>query len=149
MSSSLAEYFAGTGNFTLALADAFAEVVALEGDADAVPVGEALAEAAGAGNVSFRQADLTAPPRPLPQADVVLLDPPRTGARALCELLANGAARRIVYVSCDPACLARDLAALKVSENWEIASVDMVDLFPRTAHVETVVVLRRSSPAPT
>ncbi|NIA13932.1 MAG: TRAM domain-containing protein [Nitrospiraceae bacterium] len=73
---------------------------------------------------------------------VVLLDPPRTGAKAVVPALAASKASRIVYVSCDPATLSRDLKAL-ISGGWQVSEATAVDLFPHTAHVETVCRLER------
>jgi len=74
--------------------------------------------------------------------DVILLDPPRTGAKAIVPSLAQCKAQRIVYVSCDPATLARDIKTLSAA-NWHVRSATAVDLFPNTAHVETVCTLER------
>ncbi|MFA6242950.1 MAG: TRAM domain-containing protein [Candidatus Hydrogenedentales bacterium] len=75
--------------------------------------------------------------------DSVLLDPPRTGAKAIAPDLAKADASRIVYVSCDPATLARD-AKVIVQSGWTIARVTAVDMFPNTAHVETVCVFEKN-----
>lgn len=73
-------------------------------------------------------------------ADVVILNPPRTGLhRAVCALLAETPPRRMVYVSCDPATLGRDLD--RIGAGFRVATVRCFDLFPQTAHVETVVEL--------
>ena len=74
--------------------------------------------------------------------DVVILDPPRTGARSILDALAESPCKRIVYVSCDPATLARDLRGL-VDRGWRLAECVAVDLFPNTAHVETICQLER------
>jgi len=74
--------------------------------------------------------------------DAILLDPPRAGAKALVPALAACHARSIVYVSCDPATLARDLKGLYAG-GWRIKQITAVDMFPNTAHVETVCLLRR------
>ena len=75
-------------------------------------------------------------------AELIVLDPPRAGARgAAAALAANKKVKRIVYVSCDPTTLARDLATLSA---YRLVSVDAVDLFPDTSHVETVVTLSKS-----
>jgi 23S rRNA (uracil1939-C5)-methyltransferase len=74
--------------------------------------------------------------------ELVVLDPPRAGAGLeACALLAKLAPHALVYVSCDPATLARDLAALQ--GDYRIAALHLVDLFPQTAHQETVAVLER------
>lgn len=78
--------------------------------------------------------------------DVVVLDPPRTGAKAIGPALAACSADRIVYVSCDPATLARDLRHL-AKHGWRVFEVTAIDLFPHTAHIEAVCVLERFSRA--
>ena len=75
--------------------------------------------------------------------ELIVMDPPRAGVGAeVCALLARISAPEIVYVSCDPVTLARDLKAL-VESGYSIAELHMVDMFPQTFHLETVVVLRR------
>lgn len=74
--------------------------------------------------------------------ELIVLDPPRAGAGVeACELLLRVAATQVVYVSCDPTTLARDLAALQ--PRYRITSLHMVDLFPQTDHLETVCILER------
>jgi 23S rRNA (uracil1939-C5)-methyltransferase len=74
--------------------------------------------------------------------DVVVLDPPRSGAKLLAPALASCEVGKLVYVSCDPATLARDLRVL-CAGGWRAKQVTALDLFPNTAHVETVCVLER------
>lgn len=74
--------------------------------------------------------------------DVIVLDPPRAGAKSLAPTLAACPAGKLVYVSCDPATLARDVRTL-AEKGWKVRSVTALDLFPNTAHVETVCVLER------
>src|SRR5262249_24599649 len=78
-------------------------------------------------------------------ADVVVLDPPRAGAREVCAALSRRPPRRCVYVSCDPATLGRDLEAL--SAGLLLASLTAFGMFPQTPHVETVALLHRRSAA--
>jgi 23S rRNA (uracil1939-C5)-methyltransferase len=73
---------------------------------------------------------------------VVVLDPPRTGARAVCERLVTSKVERVVYVSCDPQTLGRDLGIL-CGGPWEVRAVEVFEMFPHTSHVETVVALDR------
>jgi 23S rRNA (uracil1939-C5)-methyltransferase len=76
--------------------------------------------------------------------DLIVVDPPRTGLGAeTCSLLGQIAAPALVYVSCDPATLARDLRAL-IASGYAIQSITLADLFPQTFHLETVVQLRRA-----
>lgn len=74
--------------------------------------------------------------------DAIVLDPPRTGAKAIMNALAKAEAGKIVYVACDPATLARDAGAL-TAKGWRMESVTAIDLFPNTPHVETVAVFGR------
>jgi 23S rRNA (uracil1939-C5)-methyltransferase len=75
----------------------------------------------------------------LPQPDYVLLDPPRAGASACIDELIKRKAKRMVYVSCDPATLARDLSSL--SDHYQIERITILDMFPHTHHIETMVLL--------
>ena len=75
--------------------------------------------------------------------DVILLDPPRKGCDAsVLETIAKMSPQKIVYISCDPATLARDCAILR-EKGYEVTQIASYDLFPRTAHVETVVLMAR------
>ncbi|SFR10527.1 hypothetical protein [Desulfoscipio geothermicus] len=75
--------------------------------------------------------------------NVVVLDPPRAGRRsAVLEAVAQSCARRVVYVSCDPATLAQDIARL-AAQGYAQAKVQPVDMFPHTAHVECVIGIQR------
>ncbi len=151
------ELFAGLGNFTLPLARRAASVTAVEGDAGLVARAGDNARANGIGNVSFHAADLASEEAPadwlagdLP--DLVLLDPPRAGAAVALARLSNReprsarrrtAPRRIVYVSCNPATLARDAGWLARERGWGLAAAGVMDMFPHTSHVESVAVFER------
>jgi 23S rRNA (uracil1939-C5)-methyltransferase len=140
------ELFSGFGNFSLALARRAREVVAVEGNPALVRRARDNAEANGLDNICPVAADLSAPSENAAWArgdfDAVLLDPPRSGARELLPLLARLAPPRIVYVSCDPATLARD-AALLHEAGWRCAGAGVADMFPQTAHVESIALFRR------
>lgn len=126
--------YAGAGDSSAALANAQTRVTAIELDRDAARWA-ALRLKPPSAVIAKRVED--ALPSALP-ADVVILNPPRTGVDArVCETLnsASPSPRAIVYVSCDPATLARDVARLS---GWRIASLTCFDMFPQTAHVETV-----------
>jgi len=134
------ELFAGSGNFTVTLAREAAHVTAVELDAAASSAARENVAARGLTNVKSVAADADAYPIPK-DTEVVVLDPPRSGARgAAASLAANKKVKRIVYVSCEPTTLARDLKALAA---FELVSVDAVDLFPDTSHIETVATLAR------
>ena len=139
---------AGAGFFTFALAERFAEVVAVESSPPAVRDLRRNLEANGAGNVRVECAPLErflagAAARDF-AADAIVVDPPRTGLGAALakDLAAAAGAARVVYVSCAPATLARDLAVL-AAEGLRLDSVRGFDLFPQTAHVEAIAVLSR------
>jgi len=126
--------YAGTGRTAFALASPGCRVVAIESDADASAWCRARLPD-GSRAVTARVEDALEGTLP---ADVVILNPPRAGAdRRVSETLDRAAAttRAIVYVSCDPATLARDVSRLP---NWRVASLVSFDMFPHTAHVETV-----------
>jgi len=73
--------------------------------------------------------------------DAVLLDPPRSGAPALLAALARLAPRRVLYISCHPGSLARDLGVLVHEHGFKLAAAGVVDMFPHTAHVESLALL--------
>jgi 23S rRNA (uracil1939-C5)-methyltransferase len=142
------DLFAGVGLFARVLAHTFEQVTAVEANPSAArELGSALRRVdprhsvMQAVTVEFlRRAALE---RDRPQ--LVVLDPPRAGAgHEVCELMARIAPAEIVYVSCDPVTLARDLAVLQPC-GYEIEALDLADLFPQTYHQEAVVVLRRRS----
>lgn len=150
------DLFAGVGLFTRSLTRLFAQVIAVEASAISSADNRAwlmkqnalrAKQGSAAAHASVTATTLEFLTRAVLERErpaLVVLDPPRAGAgEDACRLLARIAPQRIVYVSCDPTTLARDLAVLSASYN--IASVDLFDLFPQTAHVETVVVLDRRS----
>ncbi len=135
------ELFAGLGNFTVPLAKTGALVTAVEGDKGLVARGDANCRANGVGTVAWHVADLF---KPDPQAaylqssfDLALIDPPRAGAVEIMPLLIAKKPKRILYVSCHPATLARD-AALLVEGGYTLAKAGAMDMFPHTAHVESM-----------
>lgn len=134
------DLFCGLGNFTLPLARLGADVQGFEGSEALVARAKANADRNGLGAVPFAVADLYSDAfaaRHLPKAEAVLLDPPRSGAEALCEDLASTAARRVVYVSCNPKTLARDAAALQ-RQGYRLEASGIMDMFPHTTHVESM-----------
>jgi 23S rRNA (uracil1939-C5)-methyltransferase len=126
--------YAGTGATAVPLADDGRMVTAIEWDHDAVAILRDRLRAPSSAIAGRVEEHLD---RALP-ADVVLLNPPRTGLDARVTALLETAEprpRRVVYVSCDPATLARDLARLPA---YRLVSIRAYDMFPQTAHVETV-----------
>jgi 23S rRNA (uracil1939-C5)-methyltransferase len=137
------ELFAGSGNFTVALAAVAAHVTTVELSAPACDAARRNLAARGLGaKTKIVTGDADHPEIPA-RTDVVVLDPPRSGARGACAAIAAKRPSRVVYVSCDPATLGRDLATL-LDVGYAVQSIDAVDLFPGTSHVETVVALART-----
>jgi 23S rRNA (uracil1939-C5)-methyltransferase len=134
------DLYAGVGLFTLPLARRFGRVAAVESSRAANDL-ESNARRAGVKVETIRQSSEAFLIEANKAPDFVLADPPRAGLgpRAVKRLL-ELAPKKIVIVACDPATLARDLAELKTG--YEIAQVTMVDLFPQTFHIETIVELR-------
>jgi len=138
------DLFCGLGNFTLPLARRVGAVVGVEGDAGLVGRARANAASNRIGNASFFTENLFEPaafgPWAAQRYDRVLLDPPRAGAREVCERLAAWRAQRVVYISCHPGSLARDAAILVGSQGFELAAAGVMDMFPHTTHIESIAV---------
>lgn len=142
------DLFCGLGNFTLALARRARQVVGVEGDASLVDWARRNAMRNGIENAVFHAADLTGDLDDAPWLqegyDKVLLDPPRSGALEMMPRIAALGARRLVYVSCHPATLARDVGELVYRFGYRLESAGVLDMFPHTAHVESMAVLQRA-----
>ncbi|MDH0301135.1 MULTISPECIES: 23S rRNA (uracil(1939)-C(5))-methyltransferase RlmD [unclassified Pseudomonas] len=135
------DLFCGLGNFALPLARQAREVVAVEGVQAMVERAEANARHNNVHNARFFQADLS---QPLAGAgwvaegfSAVLLDPPRDGAFEVVQGIARLGAKRLVYVSCNPATLARDAQVL-AGQGYRLKRAGILDMFPQTAHVEAM-----------
>jgi 23S rRNA (uracil1939-C5)-methyltransferase len=147
--SEVLDLFCGLGNFTLPLATRARRVVGIEGDAGLIERARANAAANHLTNAEFHVGDLAGPEavaRCLGMArggrySHVLIDPPRTGAADVLAALAQLRPQRLVYVSCHPGSLARDLGILVTEHGFSLQSVGIVDMFPHTSHVESVAVL--------
>ena len=143
------DLYCGVGTITLCMASAAGKVIGVEVIPQAVEDAKDNAKRNGIENAEFfcgdaGQAALELEKQGI-QADVVVVDPPRKGLNAdTIEALARFAPRRIVYVSCDPATLARDVALLK-ERGYRLKNALAADLFPKTAHVESIVTLIREA----
>lgn len=148
----VADFFCGLGNFTLPLARRARRVIGLEGSGALLARARRAAEAHGLGQVvQFAERNLfdwTVDDWQRLQADqgpigALLIDPPREGALAVVRALVDAGARprRVVYVSCNPATLARDCAVLVNEGGWNLVAAGVVNMFPHTAHVESIAVL--------
>jgi 23S rRNA (uracil1939-C5)-methyltransferase len=138
------DLFAGLGNFTLPLARRVREVVGVEGEAGLVQRARENAAHNGIANAQFHAADLakdlSREPWMRERFDRLLLDPPRSGADFVLAHLPLAQFRRIVYVSCHPASLARDAGFLVNEKGWKLEAAGVMDMFPHTAHVESIAV---------
>jgi 23S rRNA (uracil1939-C5)-methyltransferase len=141
------DLFCGLGNFTLPLARLAGRVTGIEGEAGLVDRARDNAAHNGLENVSFHVADLATDQRDSGWAggnySKVLLDPPRSGAAVVIDTVANIAPERIVYVSCHPGSLARDAGRLVQDKGYRLLAAGVMDMFPHTAHVESVTVFAR------
>ena len=141
------DLFCGLGNFTLPLARRAAQVVGVEGEAGLVQRARDNAARNGIANATFHSADLAADQRATAWAkadyESVLLDPPRSGADAVLEYLPRKSTRRVVYVSCHPASLARDAGILVDKHGFQLTRAGVMDMFPHTAHVESIALFER------
>lgn len=141
------DLFCGLGNFTLPLARRAGHVIGVEGAAALVAQAEENARRNGIVNVEFHAADLAAPLERQPWlaagVDKILLDPPRSGALEVLPHLAALGARRLLYISCNPATLARDAGELVQRYGWRLARAGVMDMFPHTAHVESIALFER------
>lgn len=136
------DLFCGIGNFTLPLARYAAHVVGIEGGQEMVKRAEENALHNDINNVSFFSANLDAPDLHAPwfksSYDKILLDPPRVGAKNIIPHLRHFGARCIVYVSCNPATLARDAGELVHKYGYLLNAVGTMNMFPHTAHIEAI-----------
>jgi len=145
----IADFFCGLGNFSLPIARRGASAIGVEGSPALVRRAPEVASLNGlAGQATFRVANLfTATPDSLERLgplDKLLIDPPREGAIALVKALpGNGAPGRIVYVSCAPATLARDAGVLVHEHGYTLAAAGVINMFPHTAHVESIALFER------
>ena len=141
------DLYCGVGTITLCMAKAAGKVIGVEVIDQAVRDAKDNARRNGIENAEFLCADAGKAALALEEQgirpDVVVVDPPRKGLNAdAIEAIAKMSPRRLVYVSCDPATLARDVALLK-ERGYKLKNATAADLFPRCAHVETVILLSR------
>ncbi|WP_449550580.1 23S rRNA (uracil(1939)-C(5))-methyltransferase RlmD [Lelliottia amnigena] len=139
------DLFCGMGNFTLPLAQRAASVVGVEGVNALVEKGQQNARHNTLENVTFfhenLEEDVTQQPWAKHGFDKILLDPARAGASGVMQHIIKLAPKRVVYVSCNPATLARDSEAL-LSAGYQIQHLAMLDMFPHTGHLESMVLFQ-------
>jgi len=142
------DLFCGLGNFTLPIARTVREVVGVEGDTDLVERAKQNAEANGIQNTRYYVANLFESIENQPwhkeKFDRMLLDPPRSGAYEIVQQIEHFNADRIVYVSCYPGTLARDLDVLVNEKGYTLEAAGVMDMFPHTGHVESIALLTKN-----
>jgi len=142
----LLELYCGPGNFTLSLAKRAREVVAVEGHRQSVDSAKRSAQFNDIDNIRWICAYVPGAVERLAKQRArfskIILDPPRAGAKGIFRNLASFGASKVLYVSCNPATLARDLSAL-AQHGYKLVLVQPIDLFPHTFHVETLAVMIR------
>lgn len=140
------DLFCGIGNFTLPIAKKCQQIVGVEGNNHAIIRAKQNAKHNNITNTEFYCADLTKDLASESWAgqkyDKILLDPPRTGAQEICSQIKKFGAKKIVYVSCNHATLARDTKDL-IQSGYKLQNVRVVNMFPHTAHIETIAVFSR------
>jgi 23S rRNA (uracil1939-C5)-methyltransferase len=144
----IGDFFCGLGNFTLPIARCGATVVGIEGSKGLIDRAHQNARVNQLSNVEFRVENLfqvtTETLAQLGHFDKMLIDPPRDGAIELVKLLPEGhGPQRIVYVSCNPATLARDAEVLCHVKGYRLVSAGIANMFPHTAHVESIALFEK------
>jgi 23S rRNA (uracil1939-C5)-methyltransferase len=143
------DLFCGLGNFTLPLARMAAQVIGVEGEQTMVERARAAAHANGILNTDYHVCNLMGdnlqhePWLKKNRYDKILLDPPRAGAKEIIAHMGKLNAGRIVYVSCDPATLARDTYELVHEHGYHLVGAGVMDMFPHTSHVESIAVFEK------
>ena len=144
----LLDLYCGNGNLSLPLAGQVAEILGVEGFAQSIASAVDNAGQLRVNNSTFKCGDAAELLKQLADRqarfDLVLLDPPRAGAAEALRYLGSLGPERIVYVSCDPATLARDLASLCGGSGYRLIEATPLDMFPQTGHLETVALLTRT-----
>ncbi len=139
---SVVDLFCGVGNFTLPIARRAGQVTGIEGEAGLVARAQANAERNDLRNVAFACANLDDPTAvgalSLASADKLLLDPPRAGALTLIEGLRFEQCQRLIYVSCSAVTFARDAQVLVARHGFTLIETGILDMFPNTAHAESL-----------
>ncbi len=141
------DLFCGLGNFSLPIAKYCAHVTAVEGSEEMVSRGNENAKLNKINNIDFYAANLYEKIEDFPWSQEkfakILLDPPRSGAYEIIEKISEMEPERIVYISCNPATLARDAKGF-VDKGYELSAAGIIDMFPHTSHVESIAVFNRA-----
>jgi 23S rRNA (uracil1939-C5)-methyltransferase len=141
------DLYCGYGNFSLSVAGLASEVLGIDGQNAAIRSAQRNAVLNGLHNCLFEKKQVPAAVNALlaegKTFDTIILDPPRQGASEILSLLPKLGAAQIIYISCNPATLIRDLAPL-LQAGYQVSRLVPVDMFPQTHHLESVTLLKRS-----
>lgn len=141
------DLFCGLGNFTLPLARRSAQVTGVEGSDELIIRAKENAKKNGINNVDYYAADLFTDVSNMNWAkkryDRILLDPARSGAKEIVSELSKFGAHTVVYVSCNPATLARDTEIMVHQNGYRLVKAGVMDMFPHTAHVESIALFKK------
>ncbi len=144
----VADFFCGLGNFTLPIAQSGARVLGLEGKDSLIQRAQENAQKNGLKNASFQTQNLFEESFfqsfDFSRFNKILIDPPREGAVALVKNLPELSPQKILYVSCNPATLARDATVLVHCKNYALKGAGVINMFPHTAHVESIAVFEKN-----
>jgi 23S rRNA (uracil1939-C5)-methyltransferase len=146
-SDEILDLFCGLGNFTLPLARFAKSVTGVEGSTEMVSRAKNNAAHNHISNVEFFAANLMQPSGQSAwmqkKFNKILLDPPRSGAQEIIEFFPNFSASRIVYVSCNPATLARDAKELVHNQHYKLKTAGIINMFPHTSHIEAIALFEK------
>ncbi len=141
------DLFCGMGNFSIPLAEKAQSVLGIEGQGSAIRSAKKNSNRAKQTNATFSKQPIHAACSTLAKAgetfDCIVLDPPRQGAPGLARILSAVCQKRLIYISCDPETLCRDLAEL-LKHGFRLSKLQPIDMFPQTHHIETVALLEKS-----
>ena len=144
LNDTVLDLFCGMGNFSIPLAQLAKDVLGIEGQGSAIRSARKNGTSANLSNVLFKKEPVQSSCKNLIKEkrmfDIVIIDPPRHGIPELAHDLAQLTIKRLIYISCDPATLCRDLQNL-TSNGFTISKIQPIDMFPQTHHIETVVLL--------
>ncbi len=144
---SILDLFCGMGNFSIPLAERAKSLTGIEGQGSAIRSAKKNSNDAEQINTDFNKRAVHDACTEMAERgetyDVVVIDPPRAGVPGLASQLAHLTQKRLIYISCDPATLCRDLASL-INEGFHLTKLQPVDMFPQTHHIECVVLLEKS-----
>ncbi len=142
------DLFCGVGNFTLPLSRRAKSVTGVEGDSELVQRAKNNADRNDIDNVEFYAADLANLNDSYKfmknSYDKIILDPARTGAKEIISEINTTDVKRVVYISCNPATLARDAGILVNEKGFSLKKAGVMDMFPHTAHVESIAVFQKA-----